>query len=810
MLRALAACCATACGPLAAQVANEFDFDLSQRPATAIAPNGASHTITSLVTYANQNLTLQAPLVIANGAELRLVGSVLKVFGSILLQDGGRITVIDSSLLLPNTFQGQYEIRQEGGLLYCERAVIGSTRPGGPAGLCQTRYLHLRGTFLARHTALDALVTVLSDGRNGWFGDPRFKGGSVFGDGVYEGEQTDAIHLTGMGDVSLARGTMNIAYYFDAAASAGPSSTTVDLESRTPVTTVIGDPLVHSGVTVPVAGCPYRLELRDHRSPSWQLFAVNASSGGPLQTITLRNAEDVSCCLRGTNLAGSPVLGGPWASHYAVLPGLPSTSRPGYHALPPGCSVRLGNVQFQSGSGPNDWNRIRAWGLYSRGAGTNLAVTGPSHIGEIQLEDGQMTFTGTSSFDMEVFANTVRLSGTANLRLTNGAIGQFGYQSVVALVEAKDASTFTLTNVRAGPVRLRTTAPAASIVVDNVFGAQNLVLDNAAGGTITVHQAAPTQNTDLQNLDFESSLLTGNVPPYWAASSVGGSLAADSAPGSTGARCYELVAQAANATLQKQLTLPAGTFVTVLAAAKVLQAPTGGATLRLEASNGTTTTGKALDVSSPNAWQRVHVPLLTVGSPGSPTIVRFVAGGLPATVRLDDVRVLVGSWWEVDNLGNLDFELGCRTRGTAPLHSATPDAWASYQLDCSPAPGVVRPGSTGAQSVTAMLQAESGNLYKDLTFLRRGDTAVVRGWVRGVSSNPAANIAAIIGDGPNYHVYQYGPNQHSGPMPCDGAWHQFLLTYVVPVDPTYTRFDLSIYDAPGTQCWFDDVTVEIR
>jgi hypothetical protein len=810
MLRALAACCATACGPLAAQVANEFDFDKSQWPATAIAPNGASHTITSLVTYTNQNLTLQAPLVVASGAELRLVGSVLKVFGNVLLQDGGRITVIDSSLLLPNAFQRQYEIRQEGGLLHCERAVIGGTRPNAQATLFQTRYLHLRGTFLARDTALEAVVTVLANGRTGWFNDPRFKGGSVFGVGVYEGENTDAIHLSGMGDVSLARGTMNLGYYFDASGSAGPASTTIDLESRVPVTAVVGDPLVHNGVTVPVAGCSYRLELRDHRSPAWQLYAVDASSSGPLQTITLRNAEDVVCSFRGTNLAGSPVLGGPWASHYAVLPGLPSTMRPGHHALPPGCSVRLGNVVFQSGPGPTDWNRIRAWGLYSRGAGTNLSVTGPTHFAEIQLEDGQMTLAGTGSFDMEVFGDTVRLTRAANLQITNGSIGAFGFVGTTGLIEVNDTSSCTLTNVRTAPVRLKTTSAAASIVADNVFGAQNLVLDNAGGGTITVRQAAPTQNTDLQNLGFESSLLSGNVPPYWAATAVTGSLAADAAPGSTGARSYELVAQAANATLQKQLTLPAGTFVTVLAAAKVLQAPAGGALLRCEAGNGTVTATKALDLQTPNTWQRVQVPLLTVGATGLPTAVRFVAAGLPATVRLDDVRVHIGSWWDFDNLANLDFELGCLYQGAAPLHSAAPDAWRGYRLDCTPAPGVVRPGSTGAQSICGTLQAESGNLTKVLSFLRRGDTAVVRGWVRGVSSNPAANIQAIVGDGPNYYVYQYGPNQHSGPLACDGAWRQFTLTYVVPINPSSTYIDLSIYDAPGTQCWFDDVTVEIR
>lgn len=218
---------------------------------------------------------------------------------------------------------------------------------------------------------------------------------------------------------------------------------------------------------------------------------------------------------------------------------------------------------------------------------------------------------------------------------------------------------------------------------------------------------------------------------------------------------------------------------------------------------------RAIDVLQPNTWQDVHVPLLTVDT--SPTVVQFLAGGLPATVRLDGFRVQIGSWWDNDNLGNLGFEGGYRFLGLSPTNGPAPDAWRGQGVFCSADTGSVRPGAAaGSQSTRLTLQGGTGGLLKDLTFLRAGDTVVLRGWVRGVSANAGARNAVIIGNGASFYVVGLGPNQHSGPIACDGLWRQFQLTYLVPVNPSYTRIFLAFYDVAGSQCWFDDVTVEIQ
>lgn len=793
-------------GSLVAQAPNEFDFDANQLAVTTIPPNGAPHAVSTLVTYTNQNLVLNAPLTVHAGAELRLVGSILKVFGDIVMQEGSRITVIDSSLFLPCQYARQYELRNEGGLLHTERAVIGSTRVGNV--LTTTFIMNQRGAWLARQTVAQALVSLHGDGRQGWLGNPLWKGGSVFADGLYEGEATDAIHAGGMGDVILANGTMNVGFYFDAA---GPQSSavTLDLDSRSRLNVVYGDPTVHSGVTQPVANSPCRLELRNHRSAFWRLFASNASSTGALQTITLRNAEEIICNFRGVDLVGSPTLGGPWSNYYAVLPGLPSTLRPGHHGIPPGCSVRLGNVVFQSGPGPNDWNRVSLWGIYTNGSATNLTITGPTALAELWMRDGQLNIVGTDSFDMGLACQTVHLQGSAHLNITNAAVGQFGTgSSAVGLIEANDSSTCTIVNSRMAPMLLKTNG-GGTITAQNLFTTQSPTIDSAGGGTVTLVQANPGQNWDRQNLDFEAALL-GGVPPFWLAQAVTGSLVADPAPGAGGTNAYQLVAQATNGSLRKQLSLPPQTFVTVLGSAKVLQAPTGGAQLSLQASNGANVTARSLDLLQTNLWQRVQVPLLTVTSGASPTAVQFGASGLPATVRLDGIRIHIGSWWDADNLANLDFEGGYRFQGHAPTYLPMPDAWQGSRVRCAADAGNVRPGALpGSRSASMTLQGQFGGVSKDLTFLRQGDSVVVGGWVRGVSANAAAHAEVIIGNGQTFYLVGFG-NQHSGPIPFDGAWHHFQLTYLVPANPSFTRIDLGLYDAAGTQGWYDDLTVEIR
>ena len=794
-------------GVVIAQVPNEFDFDRASLPFTTIPPNGSPHTITGLVTYTNQNLQLNAPLTVRSGAELRLNRSILKVFGTIVMEEGSRVTVTDSSLFLPCLYSRQFELINEGGVLHTERAVLGSTHVG--TSLSQTFLMLHRGTWLARQTVAQALITLIGDGRQGWLGNPLHKGGAVFADGLYEGQLADAIHAGGMGDVTLANGTMNVGFYFDAAGSPQPSTAVLDLDSRSRLNIVYGDPSVHSGVTAPVALNPRRLELRNHRSASWQLFASNASATGPLQTILLRNAEDIICNFRGTNLVGAPVLSGPWATYYTDLPGLPSTLRPGHHALPPGCSVRLGNVAFQSGPGPNDWNRISTWGLYTNGTGTNLALNGPTALSELWMRDGQLTIAGTGSFDMGLACQTVNLYGTANLNITNTALGQFGPgSSAVGFIGANENSVCTINGSRVAPMRLHTSG-SGSITGQNLYYGQSPVIDSSGGGVVNIIQAMPGQDSDRQNLDFESSL-AGSLPSFWSGQSVTGSQVAIQAPGSLGTRSYQLSAQAANGFLRKQLALPTDTFVTMLGWTRVVQAPTGGAPLWLQTVNGASVTNGAIGLT-PNLWKLVHVPTLTVANGTLPTVTRFLAGGLPATVQLDDFRVHIGSWWDNDNLGNLDFERGYLFQGQAPSFRTEPDAWRGASVSCAADVTNVRPGAApGSRSVALTLQGQFGGLSKDLTFLRAGDILDVAGWVRGVTPTGPASAEVIIGNGPTFYVVGLGNNQHSGNISFNGAWHQFQMTYVVPPNPSFTRMNLGLSGAVGAQGWFDDITVTIR
>ncbi|MFY9343243.1 MAG: hypothetical protein WAT39_12175 [Planctomycetota bacterium] len=790
-----------------AQAANEFDFDTTQLPVTVITPNGNPHQITTQVTYTGQNLQLNVPVTVKNNGELRLLRSQLRVFGNIVMEEGGRITVIDSDLLMPCAFQRQFEIRTEGGLLHTERARIGSGYLGG--SLFLTRILHLRGTWLARNTIIQSTSLILADGRTGWFGNTAQKGGSLFGIGVYEGDRADFIHMSGMGDVQLANGTMNVSFYYEAGGHAGPVAVTVDLDSRNPLTRTYGDPLKHTGVTSPIDNGPYRLSLTNHRSPFWTLHATDADPAQPLQTMTLQNAEDIVCNFRGNNLTGTPILAGPWGSYYATLPGLPSTNKPGYHALPPGCSVQLANVRYQSGPGVNDWNRIRFWGVYVTGAASNLTINGPTNFGELHVNYGVVNLTSSSGFEMGSLANTLRCFYGGTLNINNAAIGDFSLGSpLVGLIECNHNSTCTVTNSRIAAMRFRTTNAAASISGSNLFGVQNIITDTAAGGTVSITQATPAQSWDLQNPGFESALIAGNVPPYWGNSAVTGSLVAGASPGAPApnASVYQFQGTAAGAYLQKQFTMPVDTYVSFLGSARITAAPTSGV-LQFSTWNGAQAPTDALNLGLINSWQRLHVPVVNTTALG--TTLRFTHTGTGGLVQLDDMRMLVGNWWEQDNLGNLGFEGLCRDQGLAPNYWVAPDAWYAFQVQCATDAGVTRPGAlAGSTSIRMTPTAASGSISKSGTFFRAGESVRVRGWMRGTPT-AGANMQAVVGNGAGFAVVA-PPNVFSGPQPCDGVWRQFDLTYVVPTSPSYTRIDLGATNLTGVQVWYDDVTVKVQ
>lgn len=793
---------------LTGQAPGELDFAPAMLPlvdVTSVLSQGSAPVVlTTPLTLVGQNLELHVPLTIAAGGDLQLVRSSLRVYGEVKVLPGGRLSVVDSELTLPNQFQNQFELRVEGGLLHSERATIGSGYLGGL--LQQTRLLLLRGTWLARHTVVQGLVTTIGEGRAGWQGNPQWRGGTLVAKGLFEGDRADAMHFASLGDGELVDGTMNVGLYVDVGAATAPSTSVLDLDARHPLTLVYGDPAVHAGVTNPIAASPVRIRLQNHRSPTWMLFATEATGNGPLQTLQLRHAEGILCNLRGTDLTGSPQLAGPWATHYAELPGLPSTERPGHHSLPPGCSVRLGNVRFESG--PNDWNHVFAWGLYLKGGNTNLTITGPTNLAELFATDAHVQLAGTGSFDMGVFAETVRLFGTAVVTMTNVRLGDTTRGSgLVGLVEANDQSHCSLQHVRTGAVRLRTTWPQASITTQNVFDAERLVVEQF-GGPVTQLQATPTQATDLQNADFEQPLLPGGSPPYWLVQGGSGARIGSPAPGSSGAFCYQFQPVAAAASVGKVLTLPPSTGVSLLGTAQVQSAPASG-TARFVATHGALSAAVPLAMAS-GSWQRALAPLLTTGASLGTVSLQFETANTSNALRLDDLRVVLGSWWDDDNLLNFDFDDDCRARGRAPDYWPEPDGWRGFRLSCETDAADLAPGAAvGSRSLRTTLHAPLGNIYKQLRCLRAGDRLSLTGWVKV----PNGTVQVLIGDGFTYYT-STPPNVQSNLLTAGPGWQQITWpgsgTYVVPANPTFTRIDLVCQGPVGSQVWFDQFTVSIQ
>jgi hypothetical protein len=784
--------------PTAAQVVNEFDFDTTQLPVTTIPAGSGTWTITSPVTYSAQSLQLTGNIVVAAGGELLLERSHLVVRGDITLRRGGRITVLDSSLLIASDFTGQFNLTMEGGLLHTERAVLGGAYANGTIHL--VRFLHLRGTWLARQTTVQASGALLANGAQGWYGNPDHRGGSIFADGLYEGDYADAIHMSGVGDVVLANGTMNVGLYYEANSAGQPSAATIDLQNVVPIDVCYGDPLIHEGVTNPVPGALCRLQLSRHRSAGWQFFARNVTQSGPLCTLTLRNVRDAIFGVTCDNVSGTPILGGPWSNYYTDLPGLPSTYRPGHHPIPPGCSVQIGNVVFRSDV--NEWSRILSWGLYFHGANNNFTVTGPSLIAEVMVWGGQVHLRGSRSYDMGVQANVAHVLNSATLTIDNAAVGTHdSLSSYVGLVEASNSASCSIANSRVAPIRLRATAPGTAITAQNLIGVNNVTVESGSG-SIQVSQATAGQNWDLQNVSMD---VPGPGVPFWSVNGLVGTLVTDGAPGAPGNLSREIVASAGGGTMSKSLTLSPDTHVTVIVSTKLLQS--AGPSPEIRVRHGGTTMSASLGPAT-GSWRRTHVPLLTTASGSVPTIIELVCSG-GATLRIDDVRVCIHSWWDNASLANLNFDGQCRHTGPAPTFLRSPDGWLAGLADCEPDPGVLRPGAgVGTRSVRATMPPSYGHFYKDLGSLRAGDQVVISGWMRGVAVGTNTTVAAQIGDGPTW-AYATGNNQEVL-HPCDGVWRQFNMTYTVPPNHTTTRLGLSGWTPAGAQCWFDDLTVTIQ
>ena len=625
--------------------------------------------------------------------------------------------------------------------------------------------------------------------------------------------------MSGLGDASLSNSVFNIGLFVYADGQS-PLATRLDLDTKNLIAwDVYGDAGTHADVTRPLPASPFRLQLASVVVPSWSLVTMNVTMGGPPVELVLDNAESLICNFHGRNITGSPRLGGDWSA-FPTAPGLPSTMVPGWHTMPPGASVGLGNVTFKAGTTPAS---IVSWGLYLSGAGTDVTVSGACHIAEVWLEDGKLSLDGGSEYSAGLAANTIELHGTASLTVRNGAIGEFGtFRSTSARVAAHGRSRCVIDRARISDVHFSTArehlqngsqnVDAAAIAITNAIEDGNLRTSPSAGGSIWVGRSGPGEPYDLQNLDLDGAI-QGNAPAFWAVQSGSASKTSERRPGSTGSGGVRYQSpSSAVAGMLKELRLSPGSQVHAFGWAKLgNSAGSGVLDLRVE---GHGLERRVLD-GTPGTWRLLHVPTYTVGSGETSTRVSLGASGASAfDVTVDDVRVRVANWWENDNLLNLDFDGGFRDRGRAPLFQPSPDAWRAWGARCLPEYSVRRPGAgAGTRSLKLTAQDVNGFIQKDLSFLAPGDRFTLKGWVRG---DPAAGGAACytmvqVGEGHDYWNTANGVNKKWS-VAGDGQWHAFTIDYVVPAPPTkqaFTRISVVSWGAPGNVLFADDFSAVI-
>jgi hypothetical protein len=804
----------------------EPDADLAALTPVIVAPNsGSDYIVVGVVTLNPGHYEIRANLILGHGSELRIRGAMVDIVGNVELREGGHLSAVDSTVRQVNSYPRQFGYTWTGGHLYTERCVIGGIKTGYLVNF-SAFWLH-RGLWEAVDTTVQYSAGILPGvARRGFNGNAAWKGGTLIARRLFQGEAPDFVYGSSLGDVMLSDSTFNlsIGVYADGPA---PVQATFDMSSRNPIVhDVYGDPANHAGVTRPIANSTWRLQLDNVRVPFWHLVANDMSNSGRPLTLTMDNAENVLCAFSGRDLTGSPTLGGDWSRYQGQLPGLPSAAPPGWHAMPPGASVSLGNATFRAGATDA---LVRQWGIYLIGPSSNVSVTGTSAIAEIVLEDARLSLQGGKDFDMGLLAATIDLHGTSVLTANNVSIGQFGaVHGLYGKIEAVGRATCTLTNVRVADCALITgieTKPNSSqglaqgrITVQNVYPEGQLDQIPYPPGSITVARASVTQNTDRQNLGFEGGIQASGSPDYWSVQSIaaGSLVTGRPSPCPSGTRSYRYQTSGSAGRLFKSLTLPEGTHVTLLGHARI-QSLAGGQSLGFGLSAPGSTSRQGLLGTGLTTWQLVSVPDLILG-PGNAVPVEAAFFNTPAgnaDVLLDDVRVHISNWWDNNNLANLDFEdTRYRDGGGYPEYWRAPDYWHVSRGIAVAESADRRPGSPGQRSVrVTQLGDITTDLYKDWTFLLPGDVVTVQGWVKGIPiGTTSCWIQLQLGEGFSWNDRGYGNNQWAI-FPSDRQWRQFSLTYTVPCPPikqAFTRFNVDCFRGDGNVLLVDDITVTIR
>lgn len=799
-------------------------------------------------------------LVIDSGAALRVKGARIEVRGDVYIREGGSLHLEDCELVVYNTFNREFSIYFEGGRLDSERSIIGGRQDAaGRSQLCNI-YLN-NGVWSARDTTFShtggILVGLLADdgsgGTTGFRGQPNLTGGELIADGLYGGTASDAVHVSGWGDVTLRNSTCPITLYLY---DNGVTTVDLDLDNKNRIAhDVYGDPALHDAVfrapiNLPVPGAPWRLELENHLAPDWRLRLLDVvdANGSNLRRFVLRNAGQVVIAIHGLGLTQTPVLVGPWRNFFPlprILPALPTTRSPGENAIPPGCGVQIGNVLIEAAqSSPLsllDWINVISW-AFNLDENSDLTIQGNMRIAEVIMQDSQLSLSSGHGFDAEMMASSFTVlkglqypsfPATADLKIFDAIIGESGLQPQIdcdglstVLIERVLSRSLVL---RTGPQQFGPAPPNnAQILARELWDGLTTTSNTNAGGTITITRPAPGENYDFQNVDFEGGLQSG-LPDYWQGAGIAGASSGVVRSQSAGTQSFSLQASASSGFIEKEIKLPVGTLLGFRGWIRGENVP-AGASIQCEILGSAGGSTNVLPQIAVGQWRMFMTPNYEVMPGDQHVTFRVGFSGAPGTgggleVLLDDLDIEVLNWWDADNLVNLDFDaLDHHPFGTWANQlddEWAPPYWINYgapsYLERDPL--VLRPGAAAGSAAVRIDQPATGStqLNKQWTFFEPGQTLLISGWVRGIPITPGNNffINMFLGQGsqalnpsnPATLFWQHNTASGTG-------WVQFNQTYTVPSPPGYASFTKLAFTTssgePGDSLLVDDIVITVQ
>lgn len=774
--------------------------------------SGGRHTVGSIAA--------PCELVVEAGGTLDLRGSRTTVFGNVVLLPGGLLRVTDGDLLLGCQYPSEYSFLFLGGQLDTLRVSIG----GNPATEGVAKFLLDKGLWSARDTVVNYSAGILVGSELGRDGDPLRRGGTLIADGLLAGAASDYVSMSGYGDVTLHNSAFRVSLALhDPGVPSPPVPLHLPGDELFVGPIVYGDPAVHDGtnrpaVTEPITGSPWRLEFVNTTVTKWRLVLFGAGAASSNRTYELYGAEDLSVSIHAEDLSGSPVRSGPWSTFYPPpyeLTDLPTTSPPGYHALPPGCGVTIGGVTIRSA--PNEWNRLHSWDFYLKGNGS-FTATGPTRVGELIMSgDAQVTLRGKEGFDSGLRCVSAKLADTARLVIRDAVVGSepshFGFlfaagQSVVDLdrVRLRRLQLQTGTQTGGGPFL---GVDAGTILlghhVRELAPGETFTVVGSPGGTISV------ADDELRNMDFEGPV-TGNTPEAWSRTNVTCYSSTNVPPSSPGTRSVRYQSSAASGSIEHALTLPARTPVEAHLWVRPGTMPGGSYEARLI--DGT---GQQVTASLPTSggWQFVTLPRFTMSAGTNQLRLQLRHQGAtgPVSIRFDDVIVRTPGYWESDNLFNLGFEEPRRRHDLTDKYGAIngPDYWTTLHANSRAITTGLRAGATG-RAVRLDVDEPSAVLRKKLYVPVPGQQVTVSGWVKPVRPGGGTfNVDLYVATGDRYWDTS-NPSTQWLRLQGITQWTWFTLTHTVPPPPEFDGFTTIAIKGgdAGDRLLVDDLTVTIQ